>query len=129
MKNWERIILWISIILLIASLFMLLDSNNKLTLQLLRVSAVDQGYRLYGMDYPIDDHHEQVYVIARSEIEATQAVKQDITSVRRIDVPILVVRDSEVNVKTGPNLNDQGVAGRLARFKKSFSTGQFRGLL
>ena len=58
-------------------------------------SLEETEYHLYGMDYPNKGHHSQIYVIAESEVEATSAARnsgKNITSVRKIDVPILVVR-------------------------------------
>ena len=52
-------------------------------------------YSLYAMDFPNKGHHSQVYVIALTEQEATSAARdsgKDITSVRKISVPILVVQ-------------------------------------
>ena len=50
---------------------------------------------LYGMDFKNGQNYSQIYVVAGSEQEATSAARdsgKDITSVRKIDVPILVVR-------------------------------------
>ena len=76
--------------LIVTNLHLYYNSNQSATLQ-----ATDQGYKLYGMDYPFEGHHRQVYVIARSEAQAREAANQPITSIRRIDVPILIVREKE----------------------------------
>ena len=38
------------------------EQTPAITLQ-----ATDQGYKLYGMDYPFEGHHRQVYIIAKTE--------------------------------------------------------------
>ena len=50
---------------------------------------------LFGMDFKNGQNYSQIYVVAESEQEATSAARdsgKDITSVRKISVPILVVR-------------------------------------
>ena len=52
-------------------------------------------YSLYAMDYKYKDHHKQFYIVATDGGLAQEVAREsgcEITSMRKIDVPILVVR-------------------------------------
>ena len=52
-------------------------------------------YHLYAMDYKYKDHHKQFYIVATDGGLAQEAAREsgyEITSMRKIKIPILVVR-------------------------------------
>lgn len=51
----------------------------------------DSGYYLYSLTYRSDNNYRQAYVISKTQVEATEALNQEVTAIRRIDVPLLIV--------------------------------------